>query len=99
MPKAPEAALRQAFIDKGKAIGLEFMEVERETPLSEVGALTFALGRSEHVRDVVCIHFSWCQWVLPILWLSLMRARNCLYASEEDSLCSLAGLIVHENKV
>ena len=36
VPKAPEAALRQAFIDNGKAIGLEFMEVERETPLSEV---------------------------------------------------------------
>ena len=36
MPHTPSDALRQAFVEHGKGLGLEFMEVARETELSEV---------------------------------------------------------------
>ena len=36
MPHTPSDALRQAFVEHGKSLGLEFMEVARETELSEV---------------------------------------------------------------
>ena len=36
VPKAPSGALRQAFIDHGKTIGLKMTEVPPEEPVSKV---------------------------------------------------------------
>ena len=36
VPETPAGALRQAFIDHGKTLDIEFMEVDRDTPLTDV---------------------------------------------------------------
>ena len=40
VPKIPSDALRQAFIDHGRSMGVELETVPRETPVSEVNSLT-----------------------------------------------------------
>lgn len=52
MPHTPSDALRQAFIEHGKGLGLEFMEVARETELSEVRREKGGEGNMNVVKKV-----------------------------------------------
>ena len=52
MPHTPSDALRQAFIEHGKGLGLEFMEVARETELSEVRREEGGEGNKNVVKRV-----------------------------------------------
>ena len=58
---APRAALREALIDSGKAMGELFTEAERTggikgTKLSPVGFLGYALAHEGHHRGQILLH-------------------------------------------
>ena len=36
MPETESDALRQAFLDHGQSVGIQFSEVPRDTPIAEV---------------------------------------------------------------
>ena len=75
VPEIPSDALRQAFIDHGRSMGVELETVPRETPVAEVNTLTL---HQPHTHTHAHTHtHSLRTLVSRTSWLSLMMVAMC----------------------
>ena len=74
LPETESGALRQAFLDHGQSVGIQLSEVPRDTPITEVGAVSFLFCL---VDPSVCYVFSWPILEYPTSWLNSMKVVAC----------------------